>query len=380
MRTDKNLGDDVLQSSGWQDEKPNDSLTYNVFETVEENGQKRIVMNSLSGWERNHVFMNRSGKFDDLSLVSGMDSDADTRAHVNLDFNRDGYSDVAIVNGTKPQLQLFRNRLGKISKSKSNMIAVKLVGGNSTDQATEEWSCRDAVGTVVELSSGDMSYARELRFGEGFAGQNSSTLILGLGEAEQASLKVNWISGKSQEISELAAGSLVTIFENPAESKDESGIDVTEYLVPQQSADETDIKLAAYAQLSLDEELSDNNYYLVTSMATWCTACKKMAPQLQLLKEHFGGQVGLIGLPNDPDESREKLDEYQASAKPAYEIHVDASDDMRDSFSQILTKRRGKAAMPSTLLIDREGRVIEAWLGVPSISEVATIVTPSISH
>lgn len=379
MRTDKSLSKDFISSSDWQDDNPDDSLAYNVFEMVEENGQKRLVMNSLSGWERNHLFLNRSGKFDDISLVSGLDSDADTRAHCTLDIDRDGQSDVAIVNGTKPQLQLFRNRIGEISSNPNKFIAVKLVGGNGTDKPSEQWSCRDAVGTIVELTTDGMRYVRELRFGEGFAAQHSSTLLLGIGENEKASLKIHWLSGKKQEFTDIASGKLATIFENPQESDDGSGLNSEDYARPQQPANQ-EVKLAAQGQFEINSDLTKSDYHIVTSMATWCSACKKVAPQLNLLQEHFGDKIGLIGLPMDEKDEREALEKYTQTNNSAYQMHFDVTEQERNAFSDIVAKRRGKIGLPSTMLIDGEGRVIESWLSVPSISEVATLVTPAASQ
>ena len=113
------MSEDFLTSKDWNDEKPDNHLTYNVFETVEQDGQKRVVMHSLSGWERNHLFLNRGKNFDDVSMISGVDTDCDTRAHCTLDIDRDGASDLVVANGNKPQLQVFRNNIIRLSE-KSN--------------------------------------------------------------------------------------------------------------------------------------------------------------------------------------------------------------------------------------------------------------------
>ena len=65
--------------------------------------------------ETNSVFINDAGRaFSDLSGVSGMDSIADGRGFAYLDYDRDGWVDVALVNSNAPQLELFRNRMGEL--------------------------------------------------------------------------------------------------------------------------------------------------------------------------------------------------------------------------------------------------------------------------
>ena len=377
MRTDNNLDEKILISDDWSDERPDLHLTYNVFETIEEDGQKRVIMNSLSGWERNHLFMNTKGKFEDVSLISGMDSEADSRAHCSLDFNRDGYSDVAVVSGSRPQLQLFENHLGDISKAEGNFLAVKLVGGNDTDQPSEQWSCRDAVGTLVRVTAGDTKYVRELRFGEGFAGQNSATLLLGLGPEKTADLEIRWLSGKTQMFSSVDAGKLATIHENPAQSDNEDGIALTAYAsAPDSKATANKPPADSNEQENLLAiEFDDNvkQYALVTSMATWCSSCKKMKPQLQVLQDQLSDRLTSYGFPMDENDSAENLKKYVSDNKPAYKL-LDATDQQREAFANILTNRRGKAALPGSILMNKDGAIIESWLGVPSISELASIL------
>ena len=351
-------------------------LTYNVFEEIEEDGQRRMIMNSLSGWERNHVFMNIAGKFRDLSMISGMDTDADTRAHCTLDFNRDGFSDVAVVNGTKPQLQLFENRLGVLSSNSGNFVAVKLVGGNQTALPSNEWSCRDAVGTLVTVSAANLKYVRELRFGEGFAGQNSTTLILGIEDAASADLEVKWLSGKKQSFKNIPAGKLATIFENPQESENETGMIIEDYrkeLIPNEVTSDDQVSHKAKLEIQFDAE-SESNYYLVTSMATWCSACKKIRPQLDLINDHLNDSIFLAAIPFDENDTQEALKKYVDTHNPPYQLLFETTDTQRESFAEILATRRGKAALPGSILVDKNGHVIESWLSVPTLSELSSIL------
>jgi len=60
---------------------------------------------------------------------------------------------------------------------------------------------------------------REHRAGEGFSAQNSATLIVGLGAHLRAdAVRVRWPSGRVQHLAEVAAGSLLTAYENSQRS------------------------------------------------------------------------------------------------------------------------------------------------------------------
>lgn len=373
MRTDKALGEDLIYSKDWNDDKPDEHLLYNVYEVIEENGQKRLIMHSLSGWERNHLFMNKGSEFEDVSLISGMDSVSDTRAHCTLDFNRDGYPDVALVNANAPHLQVYMNRLRELSSEPNNFVAVKLIGGNATDQPSTEWSCRDAVGALIDVTTTERTYVREMRFGEGFAAQNSSTLIFGTGRDSRVDLKVRWPSGKSNEFKDIEVGRLVKVFENPDESVNGSGLDVEDYLpsvmaVAQGSPNPIEDRFAVF------DETRRGQYQLVVSMATWCAACKKNAPQVKRLKEYFGEGIGLYGLPIDPNDSTEKLNGYIESQQPAYELLINATPDQREAFETLVHRTLGKVVLPSTAMVNGDGAVVATWLGVPSVSEVAETI------
>jgi hypothetical protein len=66
------------------------------------------------------------------------------------------------------------------------------------------------------LRVSDKLLVREWRCGEGFAAQNSATLIVGLGGSERVDLlTVIWPSGRRQEIRGVEAGRLITAYEDP---------------------------------------------------------------------------------------------------------------------------------------------------------------------
>lgn len=144
-----------------------------------------------------------------VSLPVGMQ-----RSFVLFDFLRDGWQDIAIVNANAPFLQLFQNQIGDRAEGgeEAGILAFRFVGGNHASSPSSNWSNRDGYGAKVVVDLGDRKLLRELRCGDGFAAQNSATLIAGLGNAREAeSLSVSWPSGKRQTFTSVAAGTLVTV-------------------------------------------------------------------------------------------------------------------------------------------------------------------------
>ena len=184
---------------------------------------KEAISSSFSGYERNHLFVNQGGKaFVDRSGVSGLDALGDSRSFAVLDYNRDGWPDIGLVNANAPLFELFRNELGSWRMAdRRKMLALRFVGGNQKAHPNPGRSCRDGYGAVVTVELGGKRLVREHRCGEGFAAQNSSTLLIGIGDHPAASrVSVCWPSGHAQYIHNVAAGTLLTAYEDPAQAPD----------------------------------------------------------------------------------------------------------------------------------------------------------------
>jgi hypothetical protein len=191
---------------------------------------------SFSGNERDSVYLNREGKeYVSISGISGLDDPGDGRSFAVMDFDRDGWPDLAVASVTAPTLQLYRNQMGDRSSGgvrANRFIAVRFAGGHHGAEPSRDWSNRDGYGAVVTVDLGDATLLREHRAGDGMAAQNSPTLLVGIGERRGArSLKVRWPSGKTQEVGNVAAGSMVTLYENPAHAPGKGGFTVAPYRV-----------------------------------------------------------------------------------------------------------------------------------------------------
>ena len=151
--------------------------------------------------------------------ISGLDHPGDSRAFAVLDYDRDGWPDLAVVNSNAPLFQLYRNQMGDREGATSGMVAVRFEGGNRSSNATDKWSTRDGYGARVLLEIDERTLLREHRAGEGLAAQNSATMRVGIGDAERAKrLEIRWPSGLSYDTTAVPAGTLVTAYEDPSDS------------------------------------------------------------------------------------------------------------------------------------------------------------------
>ena len=328
---------------------------------------------SLSGMERNRLFWNRGGtEFEDFSGLAGLDSPADGRAVSALDFDRDGWVDFAVVSANTPLLQLFRNRIGEAFGAQHGALALRLVGANRSSEPKPGASNRDGYGARVEVRVGETLLVHEHRAGEGFASQNSATILVGLGARGEADgLLVRWPSGRVQERTErVPAWSLVTVYEDPSESPDGSGFGVEPYRVasaPPIEKSREPVRLP----VELAERPQASAIQLWTTMASWCEVCKGELPQVALLRDTFSNdELALYGVPVDQDDDKGVLGAYRRDNEPAYELLEPLSSETRSEISTLVREQIWIDALPATLVTDPSGHVFHVQVGLPSVSDV----------
>ncbi len=389
MRTDNNVSKLSFRHSGqWRTDPfagvkvPEIDRRLEGVEVVD----GRLVVHSLSGHERNHLFMNRSGKtFEDVSLVSGLDNPADSRGFVTLDYDRDGRLDVALVNANRPLLNLYRNQSGQAAKRdvQNQFIAIRFVGANHTAQGSQQ-ACRDGYGAMVQVTVAGAKLMREHRCGEGYGAQNSATMIVGMGGSDVAEqLHVRWPSGTTAELTQVAAGSLVTAFEDAQQADSGTHFDVQPYATPiklprpltaNTSRDTRRVDLSTAPSLPTDAKPEPRMKVYVT-MATWCTACIDHMPHLRRITASMDDrQVELIGVPVDPDDSPDKLAAYRDEIDPPYRLIVQLTPAQREQVDVALATIQPPDAIPATIVTDGDGRILYATAGAPTISELRKLL------
>lgn len=96
--------------------------------------------------------------------------------------------------------------------------------------------------------------------------------------------------------------------------------------------------------------------------ASWCAPCRQSFPWMQRLHSAFEEQ-GLKVIAVDLDRDRAEADKFLARFRPAFEVRFDPKGDLAE-----LYKVR---AMPSSLLIDRNGVVRFTHVGFRNIDAPA---------
>ncbi len=340
---------------------------------------KNKKLNSLSGMERNKMFLNSEGtKFQDLSPLSGTDSVADGRSFAIWDYDHDGWQDIALINTNDPHFQIFHNNHPKTPQAKHGFVAIRFVGGNRTSQPDDRWACRDGYGAVAAVRVGKLNMVRELRCGEGFAAQNSSTLIIGIGDNQNAdAVSVRWPSGKEQVANEIRSGSLITFFENPADAPDGSGYWIESYIPATGSGIDNPVVADRGLFLFDVPELQSDNAELRVffTMATWCTACRQHSDFIAELMDRFAGErVAFYGVPIDLADDTEKLVQYEQQQKAPYTILSNLSAQQRTMVADHLKNQLNSDAMPGTIVTDSAGNSIEELLGIPTVSDLFSML------
>ena len=153
-----------------------------VGETKEGKGEIKLFRNlGPDGWK-------------DVTTDVGLDRIQlkDPRAIITGDYDNDGATDLLITQNHGPAV-LLKNEGG----NKNNWLRLALKGLNSN---------KSAIGTKVEVFSDGIRQKYEIYGSNGYLGQNSPYLTVGLGQAKQADVvRMLWPGGVLQDEMEVAA-------------------------------------------------------------------------------------------------------------------------------------------------------------------------------
>lgn len=375
MRTDENVSRESFRfSPEWKRSENGAELTPEIDSRLAggEMRNGRYVVHSLSGNERNKLFMNRAGEaFSDMSGISGLDNIGDGRGFALFDYNRDGRQDIALVNANAPLFNLYRNAM----KNHGNVIAVKFEGSNKAALPSRSQTNRDGFGALIiaEVTDGP-TLKREHRCGEGFAAQNSNTMLLGIGSAKNVSrLTVRWPSGQVYTLENVAAGALITARESA-----DTPFRTSTYLKPLPIPDRQVIERPAFAIAANDSEAKpDTKLRLYTTTATWCEACLRHLPEISAMTELLNADgIEIIAIPIDADDDKPKLEKYLAEWKPAYRMLIDLPITDRAKVTSFITAQTGAESppLPSSIVTDAEGNALLVTEGIPTVSDLRRLL------
>ena len=344
---------------------------------------------SLSGSERNHLFVNAGGgkRFVDVSPLSGADHDGDGRVFALLDFDRDGGLDLAVTNANAPLFQLFRNSWSTRNNDAKEpaVVAFRFVGGNTSAAPNSTLSARDGYGAKITFELYGSPLVREHRAGEGFAAQNSSTMLIGIGEAKTVGpVTIEWPSGRTQSIDSVPRNTLVTVCENAEACGNQSGTKISVYKTEGFTEKPTSQPmLEANASAVLDTTLASSEVKevkselrVLTTFATWCSSCIGELPAIAELVSRFEStEVAFYGVPIDANDTDEKIDEWRETFEPAYEVLSSLAPAERQRISRYTEQTLGADLLPVTLIVDRKGALLWSDFGIPTVSDLKKLLS-----
>jgi hypothetical protein len=148
---------------------------------------------SLSGHERNRVFLNVSGAgFVEISALTQADSQGDGRSAVAGDFTGDGMVDLIVRQSGGGPFMLYENRFPR-----KPGLSISLSGTRSQ---------RQGIGARVVAEVGGRKIVREMYPPNGFMSQGPARVQFGLAGADKADkLTIHWPSGLVQELRDVPA-------------------------------------------------------------------------------------------------------------------------------------------------------------------------------
>ena len=379
VRTDENLSRPSFRfSPEWKRTPAPDNLGPQIdarMAGVERQGDK-IFVHSLQGSQRNRYFANRAGRaFADLSALSGLDNPADSRGFAVLDYDRDGWQDIALVNANQPLFNLYHNEM-PAAGAKGGLIALRFVGGNRTPGPSKEFTCRDGFGARVTVDLGEAKLVREHRCGEGWSTQNSATMKVGIGaHATVASVTVRWPSGRKASLRDVPEGTLLTAYENPADSPSGQAFTRAVHRIKPVDRPAAVAERPVFAVRAADPAAKPARLRVYTTFTTSSPSCQEHLPLLRRLKELLAPEgVDLVAVPIAPEDDNDKLAAYAKEWKPTSRLVNLPQAKRADAAASFTTVLGAEPPLPSTVITDESGHILSAQPGVPSLSELRRLL------
>lgn len=104
--------------------------------------------------------------------------------------------------------------------------------------------------------------------------------------------------------------------------------------------------------------------------ATWCPPCRQEIPDLIRLQAEYGGQLQIFGASAD-DNPRDVVNFYRSSGIN-YPVVM--------ATSQMASAYGGITGIPASFVIDREGNIVQAVVGMRNFYQFESLVKPYLAQ
>lgn len=166
---------------------------------------------SFSGNEKNRLFRNKGNhSFEEVAGLHNVDNIRDGRGLLIADFDNDGAQDMYVINSNHDAV-LYHNQAGR----QGNWMEIRLQGTDSN---------RDAIGTRVTFFTDTGILYRETNAGNGYEGQSTGFVHVGLGSIKKIpKVVVEWPNGSKQSFIGVEANSRYRLIEGDSLQKYRDG-------------------------------------------------------------------------------------------------------------------------------------------------------------
>jgi len=336
-----------------------------------------------NGYERNCFFANNGdGTFSEAGGAVSMDFLEDGRSFALADLDHDGRLEVVLKNRNAPQVRVLRNAMTEIGGA----ISFRLRGTKSN---------RDAIGAAVTVEAAGRRQTKYIQAGSGFLSQHSKELFFGLGRATgSVRASIRWPSGATQAFDGLTAGNRVEIEEGSekfvAKPFAASSEAYAAKVVPETRRLETS---EPAAETWLIEPLSAPEFSLADStgkmhelssfrsgvlLLSFCSvASRECAAQLAAFEKQQAifnsGGIRIVAINVDDLHDATASNAAASFAKISFPLLIGAPEiaGVYNIVYRYLFDRRRDLGLPTSFLIDGEGKIVKLYQGSVSPERVA---------
>ncbi|MCA9170400.1 MAG: ASPIC/UnbV domain-containing protein, partial [Planctomycetales bacterium] len=344
---------------------------------------------SFSGRERNCCFLNLGGpRFATVSAALDVDLPDDSRGLALTDWDGDGRVDLWMTNRNGPRVRFLKNEYA----TEYHFLALRLVGTQSN---------RDAIGARVEVHLRDtpQPLIKTLAGGSGYISQSSKTLHFGLGPSTHIDrIVVHWPGAESETFSDasLQVDQRYSLVQGAGRTEilplarrgpwtphaaAEPTLPLTDRVVLLQPAlvpHELSIQSLQGEIRPLAQPLPGSRGTLVNLWATWCSNCLRELDEWSHERQSLE-QAGLHIINvcvDEPTDDRvadlQRIAEFSAQLHLPFEVTVGDVQvvEALNVFQRAFIGRQSDLPLPSSFLIDAEGRLAVIYKGPVSAAQV----------